>query len=66
MGTPMKLPTTTVLVEAITEPPIPGFLNGGRRVGLGEKVRIELNSARELERRGKATIVKGTEKEEML
>jgi len=59
-------PTSTVEVIAITEPPAPGFMAKGRRVELGEKIRLLLVDASSLVRGGKASIVPGSERIERI
>jgi hypothetical protein len=61
-----KHKVTTVAVVATTKPPTPGFRVRGRVVELGEEVRLPIDDAQDLERRGKARIVPDSEAVEML
>jgi hypothetical protein len=56
-----KYATKTVLVEAITKPPTPGFRHLGKAIGFGEQIRVPLDLALDLQRRGKARVIEGTE-----
>jgi hypothetical protein len=61
-----KVRTQTVLVVATTKFPTPGFRVDGRAIELGEEVRLPVDFAADLVRRGKSKIVEGSEKTEML
>jgi hypothetical protein len=56
-----KVKTKTVVVVATTKPPTPGFRVRGQVVGFGEKARVPVDLAQDLEKRGKARIVPNSE-----
>jgi hypothetical protein len=61
-----KFKTKTVAVVATTKSPALCFRVRGRVVELGEEVRLPVDDAKDLERRGKARIVPDSEAVELL
>ncbi|MHB8783773.1 MAG: hypothetical protein ACYDAX_10215 [Desulfobacteria bacterium] len=64
---PKKFPVRTVQAECIvSNPSLASYCISGVRQRAGDKARMPLGEAQDLARRGKARIVPGTEKMEML
>jgi len=64
---PKRFPVRVVMVECLVDDPArSSYSINGVRQRAGDKARLPLGLARQLERQGKALVVKETEREEVL